>query len=69
MEDQEKLYKRAHERVEAIKGFYIHATVYVLVNLGLFAINALSAGMALTRDGNPVVRRRAILRRPFHRTN
>jgi hypothetical protein len=44
MEDQEKRYKRAHERVEALKGFYTHLTVYVLVNLGLFAINALTGG-------------------------
>ena len=44
MEDQEQVYKRAKERVEAIKGFYIHATIYVLVNLGLFSINALTAG-------------------------
>jgi len=43
MDEQEQAYKRAKERVEAIKGFYIHATVYVLVNLGLFAINALTA--------------------------
>ena len=43
MEEQEQVYKRAKERVEAIKGFYIHATIYVLVNLGLFTINALTA--------------------------
>lgn len=42
--DQEQLYKRAHERVEALKGFYIHAAVFVMVNLGLFTINALTAG-------------------------
>ena len=41
--EQEQAYKRAKERVEAIKGFYVHATVYLLVNLGLFAIIALTA--------------------------
>ena len=44
--DQEQTYKRAKERVEAIKGFYVHASVYLLVNLGLFAINALTSGLA-----------------------
>ena len=28
--EQEQAYKRAKERVEAIKGFYVHATVYLL---------------------------------------
>jgi hypothetical protein len=42
--EREQLYKRAHERVEALKGFYIHAAIFVLVNLGLFTINALTAG-------------------------
>jgi hypothetical protein len=41
--NQEQLYERAHERVEAVKGFYVHAAVYVMVNLGLFAINALTS--------------------------
>jgi hypothetical protein len=27
--------------VEALKGFYIHAAVFVLVNIGLFVINLL----------------------------
>ncbi len=45
MEEQEQQrYKRAHERVEAIKGFYVHAAVYVLVNLGLFVINWVTPG-------------------------
>jgi hypothetical protein len=44
MEDQEQLYKRAKERVEALKGFYIHAAIFVLVNTALFTINALTAG-------------------------
>lgn len=30
---------RARRRVEAITGFYIHAAVYLIVNLGLVLIN------------------------------
>ncbi len=37
-------YERARARVEALKGFYAHATAYVLVNIGLFAINLLAGG-------------------------
>lgn len=44
MDEEQQRYQRAHERVEAIKGFYVHATIYVLVNLGLFTINALTGG-------------------------
>lgn len=32
-------YKAAKRRVKEIKGFYIHATVYVLVNMFLLALN------------------------------
>lgn len=32
-------YKAAKKRVKEIKGFYIHATVYVLVNMFLLALN------------------------------
>ena len=39
MNKQEIKYQKAKERVEAIKGFYIHLTVYVVVNLILFSIN------------------------------
>ena len=39
MNEQEIKYQKAKERVEAIKGFYIHLTVYVVVNLILFSIN------------------------------
>ena len=38
MDDQES-YNRARRRVRQIKGFYIHATIYVLVNALLIAIN------------------------------
>ena len=30
---------RARRRVEALTGFYIHASIYVIVNVGLFLIN------------------------------
>ena len=47
-EDQEQQrYQRAHERVQAIEGFYIHATVFVLVNIGLFVINVVAPGTRL----------------------
>ena len=39
MNEQEIKYQKAKERVEAIKGFYIHLTVYIVVNLILFSIN------------------------------
>jgi len=38
MQDPER-YERARKRVLQIKGFYIHATVYVLVNALLAMIN------------------------------
>src|SRR5215217_4806095 len=46
LEDQEQRYERARARVQAIKGFYIHASVFVLVNIGLFIINALTSGLS-----------------------
>ena len=45
MNTEEIKYQKAKERVEAIKGFYIHLTVYVVVNLILFSIN-----MIVSRD-------------------
>ena len=39
MNTEETRYQEAKERVKAIKGFYIHLTVYVIVNLFLFALN------------------------------
>ena len=39
----EEEYKRAKKRVEALKGFYIHLGVYVLVNLFLFLLNIITA--------------------------
>ncbi|WP_280154969.1 2TM domain-containing protein [Piscinibacter sp. XHJ-5] len=35
---------RARRRVGIRTGFYIHALVFVLVNLGLFAINSITGG-------------------------
>jgi len=35
----EKKYKKAKKRVKEIKDFYIHLTVYIIVNLVLIAIN------------------------------
>jgi hypothetical protein len=39
MNTEETTYQKAKERVEAIKGLYIHLIVYVVVNLILFSIN------------------------------
>lgn len=43
MNEQEIKYQKAKERVEAIKGFYIHLIVYVVVNLILFSINMITS--------------------------
>jgi hypothetical protein len=40
--DPDDIEARARRRVGMKMGFYIHALVYVLVNLGLFAISSLS---------------------------
>lgn len=40
----EQLLRRARRRVGLRTGFYVHLTVYVLVNLGLFAINVGGGG-------------------------
>jgi fatty acid desaturase len=44
MQTEDDLMRRARRRVNQKMGFYIHATVYVLVNLGLAAINFASGG-------------------------
>ena len=44
MDEEQKRYEQARKRVEALKGFYIHATAFVLVNIALFAINMLVGG-------------------------
>ena len=38
------LERRARRRVGMKMGFYTHALVYVLVNCGLFALNAMAGG-------------------------
>lgn len=44
--DQEhQSYERAQARVQVTKGFYIHATVFVVVNIALLAINLLVGGV------------------------
>jgi hypothetical protein len=43
MSEQETRYRNAKKRVEALRGFYVHLTVYVLVNLLLFTINMLTS--------------------------
>lgn len=42
MEDLER-YERARKRVENLKAFYIHLTVFILVNILLLIINLLSS--------------------------
>jgi hypothetical protein len=39
MNTKDTKYQEAKEKVEAIKGFYIHLIVYVVVNLMLFVID------------------------------
>ena len=36
--DQER-YDRAKQRVELVRGFYVHALVFILVNIGLVVYN------------------------------
>jgi len=44
--NEQDLQRRAQRRVNRKMGFYIHATVFVLVNLGLAAINGVGGGKA-----------------------
>ncbi|MBK5429105.1 2TM domain-containing protein [Bacillus sp. TH30] len=37
--ERDEVYLRAKKRMENLKAFYIHLTVYILVNLMLFFIN------------------------------
>ena len=43
-QEQQQRYERARTRVKELKGFYIHAATFVLVNIGLFLINLLTGG-------------------------
>jgi len=45
MEPDQQSYERARARVQALKGFYIHASAFILVNIGLFVINVLTGGV------------------------
>jgi hypothetical protein len=43
MNTEEMKYQKAKKRVAAIKGFYIHLIVYLVVNLMLFSINMIAS--------------------------
>jgi hypothetical protein len=45
-DQQERRYEQAHARVQALKSFYFHAGAFVVINIALFAINALTGGLA-----------------------
>ena len=40
--DEDTRYRRARERVAALRGFYTHLAVFILVNAGLLTINLLA---------------------------
>src|SRR5687767_11803993 len=40
---QDERYVRARKRVEQLKGFYVHLSVYLVVNIGLFVINMITS--------------------------
>lgn len=42
--DESVRHLAAKDRVEQLRGFYVHLTVYILVNLFLFGINMARAG-------------------------
>jgi hypothetical protein len=43
MSDEQELYANARKRVEELKGFYSHALIYIVVNLGLMGLNLLTS--------------------------
>ncbi|HGH7182955.1 histidine kinase [Bacillus cereus] len=45
--ERDDVYLRAKKRMENLKAFYIHFTVYILVNLMLFLINISSDSSTL----------------------
>ena len=45
MDKEQQRYERAHARVQALKGFYIHTTAFTVVNIALLAINVLAGGV------------------------
>jgi hypothetical protein len=42
--DDRRIYERARRQIERMKLFYIHATMYTLVNAALFVIDMLTPG-------------------------
>ena len=42
MDTEQQRYDRARARAKELRDFYTHATVYVLVDIGLFVINVLT---------------------------
>ena len=44
VEPQDQVYRWARERAEMLQGLYIHITVFVVANLGLFGINYFTRG-------------------------
>jgi hypothetical protein len=47
-EEDERAYREAKERATALQGFYVHLLVYVVINTGLFTINAVTHGQGGT---------------------
>ena len=45
MDEERQRYERVWARMQALKGFYIHATTFVVVNIALLAINVLVSGV------------------------
>jgi len=43
MNEEEIKYQRAKKRVKALRGFYIHFGIYILVNLFLFLLNIITS--------------------------
>jgi hypothetical protein len=43
MNEQRTKYQKTKEKVAALKGFYVHISVYVIVNLGLLLINMMAS--------------------------
>ena len=42
MENESEQYQKARKHVRQLRGFYIHLTVYLVVNAGLLVLNLLS---------------------------
>jgi hypothetical protein len=42
MPDEQERLRRAREHIDAVRGFYVHAIVYVITNLGLALVDWLS---------------------------